>query len=145
MRIWAMRLYAMVLALIGLVLAVGGAWLVSLGGSPYYVLAGLGLLASGSLLFMLRREGATLYLAILIATIAWAIWEAGFDGWRLLPRLGGPLVLGLVLLIPPFARCLRGRAYVRGWMLAGAAVVAVMRIPTMPPTYSDLIAPTIPS
>jgi quinoprotein glucose dehydrogenase len=47
---WAVLLLGLVLALIGLVLTIGGAWLAVLGGSPYYVLAGLGLLVSGVLL-----------------------------------------------------------------------------------------------
>ncbi len=35
------RLYLIVLALIGLGLAAGGAWLISLGGSIYYLAAGI--------------------------------------------------------------------------------------------------------
>ena len=42
--VW-LGLFAVVCGVLGLVLAVGGAWLAMLGGSPYYVLAGLGLLA----------------------------------------------------------------------------------------------------
>ena len=48
------------LVLIGLVLAVGGVWLAALGGSPYYLLAGIGLAASGALLLAGRPLGAYL-------------------------------------------------------------------------------------
>jgi quinoprotein glucose dehydrogenase len=43
---------------IGLALACGGAWLVALGGSLYYVIAGLGILITGALL--LGGRGAAL-------------------------------------------------------------------------------------
>ena len=42
----AVRALAVVFALIGITLIIGGVWLLSLGGSFYYVLAGLGLVAS---------------------------------------------------------------------------------------------------
>ena len=45
---WAVQALGAVLLLIGLILAVGGAWLAALGGSWYYLLAGLGLVASGA-------------------------------------------------------------------------------------------------
>jgi hypothetical protein len=54
---WLARILGAVLVLIGVVLIVGGAWLVALLGSPYYVLAGLGLLASGGLLVLRRITG----------------------------------------------------------------------------------------
>jgi hypothetical protein len=36
---WAVRILVVVLGLIGLTLAAGGAWLAALGGSPYYAVA----------------------------------------------------------------------------------------------------------
>ncbi|HWW28360.1 MAG TPA: membrane-bound PQQ-dependent dehydrogenase, glucose/quinate/shikimate family, partial [Caulobacter sp.] len=95
---WAVMLLGVVLALIGLTLAVGGAWLVALGGSAYYVLAGLGLLVSGVLLVRLRPFGAWSYIAVFVATVAWALWEVGLNGWALVPRVIAPTVL-LVLVL----------------------------------------------
>ncbi len=46
-----------VYALIGLALAGGGAWLVALGGSLFYLIAGLGILVTGALLVAGRRDG----------------------------------------------------------------------------------------
>ena len=46
-RSWPATILAFVMALIGIVLTIGGAWLLILGGSPYYLIAGLALLASG--------------------------------------------------------------------------------------------------
>ncbi|WP_114952010.1 membrane-bound PQQ-dependent dehydrogenase, glucose/quinate/shikimate family [Sphingosinicella terrae] len=84
-------------ALIGLVLAVGGLWLAILGGSVYYLAAGIGLLASGALLVRGRPSGAVVYAIVYVLTLAWALWEVGLDGWALVPRVIAPSVL-LVLL-----------------------------------------------
>ncbi len=97
-RSLAVRVFAVILAAIGAVLAVGGAWLLSLGGSPYYLVAGLGLVAAGVLLVRLRLVGVWVYSAIFVATLAWALWEAGLNGWALVPRIVGPYVLLLLVL-----------------------------------------------
>ncbi|AKH42706.1 Glycerol dehydrogenase large subunit precursor [Croceibacterium atlanticum] len=108
------------LGLIGLVLIVGGAWLALLGGSLYYVIAGLALLASGVLIARRSMAGVLFYVALFIGTIAWAFWEVGGDAWALLPRLFGPAVLFLlVVLITPLMREAR-----YGWKHAGGAALA---------------------
>ncbi|MBU4137091.1 MAG: membrane-bound PQQ-dependent dehydrogenase, glucose/quinate/shikimate family, partial [Alphaproteobacteria bacterium] len=89
----AVRVLAGVLALIGLVLAVGGAWLLSLGGSFYYLLAGLGLVASAVMLWRLRLLGAWIYVGVFALTVLWALWEVGLNGWALVPRVVAPAVL----------------------------------------------------
>ena len=94
------RIFASILALIGLVLAVGGAWLVSLGGTPYYLVAGALIVGSAALLWRGSRRGAWLYVLVLIGTAAWALWEVGLDAWALMPRLLFLTVLGAWLLTP---------------------------------------------
>ncbi len=96
--LWAVRILAAFIALIGLVLLAGGVWLAGLGGSWYYLLAGLGLLASGVLIGILRTEGAALYALTVLLTLVWAFWEVGTDGWALVPRVVAPLVLLLPVL-----------------------------------------------
>lgn len=71
-------------------MAVGGSW--------YYVLAGIAVLVAGVLLALGKRAGLWLFGATLAATIVWALWEVGLDGWGLIPRLAWISVLGLVLL-----------------------------------------------
>lgn len=92
--------FGILLVIIGVVLAAGGGWLVSLGGSPYYLLTGLACLGSGWFFIRHNRRGVWLYAAMLAATLAWALWEVGLDFWQLLPRLAGPTVLGAILAIP---------------------------------------------
>ncbi|PZR00180.1 MAG: membrane-bound PQQ-dependent dehydrogenase, glucose/quinate/shikimate family [Cereibacter sphaeroides] len=100
----ATALPALVFALLGLALSGLGGWLVVLGGSPAYLLIGLGLLFCGWLLA--RRNGAvfSVFSMLLLATLAWAIWEVGFDWWQLGPRGGVLVVLGIWLWLPPVRR-----------------------------------------
>jgi len=109
---WALAVFAVVLVLLGAVLAAGGAWLVALGGSFYYLLAGLGLVVSGVLLLGDRPAGAWLYLLVFLATLLWAFWEVGLDGWALVPRVVGPAVLAVLVLL--FIPVVRRRAAAKG-------------------------------
>jgi quinoprotein glucose dehydrogenase len=99
----AILVTAVVLALIGLYLGVGGAWLIALGGSWYYLIAGLAFLATAWLLWRRRAGALWLYAAIVVATLIWAVWEAGFDWWSLGPR-GGVVVLVALWLLTPWVR-----------------------------------------
>lgn len=111
-----------VIALIGIVLTIGGGWLVAVGGSPYYLVTGVAMLASGWLLIRQRLLGVWLYVAIVALTIAWAFWEVGANGWALVPRVIAPLVLLVAaLLVAPLLSNARRR-----WPLALGAVAAVV-------------------
>ncbi|HYC73365.1 PQQ-binding-like beta-propeller repeat protein, partial [Brevundimonas sp.] len=116
---WAVRMLAVLLILVGAVLTIGGGWLISLGGSFYYLLAGLGLIASGVLLWRLNRLGAWIYIGVFLLTVLWALWEVGLNGWALVPRIVAPAVL-LLLVIASFP-ALEGR---RGGRLALGGVAA---------------------
>ena len=96
----ATGLAGLFVALIGAALLVLGVQLITLGGSWYYALAGLSLVASGVLLVKKRYDGLTVYGVVLVATLIWAIAEVGFDGWKLMPRLFAPAVLGFFLFLP---------------------------------------------
>ena len=96
---------SLLLVVLGLVIGGLGAWLLSLGGSAYYAIAGLGLLVSGILLFGNRRSGALLYALVFVGTLLWTWWESGSDYWRWVPRLGLVTALGIVLaLLAPTLR-----------------------------------------
>ena len=123
----ALRIYAVIVALVGLALLVGGLKLVSLAGSFYYILCGAAVTASGVLLFLRRATGALLYGLMFLITVAWALWESGFFGWALMPRVLSPAVLGLVLLIPAIQRALvRWPSYPRSMLLLGFVVAIVL-------------------
>ncbi|MGI2036072.1 membrane-bound PQQ-dependent dehydrogenase, glucose/quinate/shikimate family [Rhizobium panacihumi] len=96
---WAVALLGFLFLLIGLVLAAGGLYLISLGGSWYYLPAGLGLVASGILLIGANVAGIWLYSIVFALTAIWSFWEAGLNGWALLPRLTGPFVLFVLAML----------------------------------------------
>lgn len=66
------------------------------GGSLYYLTAGVSVMVSGFLLW----RGSVLGVWTYVATLAWALAESGIDGWALLPRLLGPALFGLWMLLP---------------------------------------------
>ncbi|MDY0065674.1 MAG: membrane-bound PQQ-dependent dehydrogenase, glucose/quinate/shikimate family [Steroidobacteraceae bacterium] len=88
------------LVVLGAWLAFDGARLASLGGSWYYLLAGLATLASGVLIWRGRRLGVWIYFALFAATLVWALAEVGLDFWQLVPRLGLSLAVSIYLLTP---------------------------------------------
>jgi len=90
--------------MIGLYLVLGGVELASLGGSPYYLVTGLAVTASGALLWQKRRLGMWLYAAMIVWTVLWSLWEVGLNGWGLAARLIAPCVLGLWFLMPHVRR-----------------------------------------
>jgi quinoprotein glucose dehydrogenase len=116
-------------ALIGLVLGGAGLWLVLLGGSFFYLLAGLVFLLTAFLLGRRSEVALWLYAAFTLASIAWAVWEVGFDWWQLGPRGGIIVLLGLWLLTPWIRRPLHAArdASTNGlshWALAASIVIA---------------------
>ncbi|RZJ29161.1 MAG: membrane-bound PQQ-dependent dehydrogenase, glucose/quinate/shikimate family [Brevundimonas sp.] len=115
-----------VLALIGLTLTIGGGWLIGLGGSWYYLLAGLGLLASGVLLVRRSLLGAFVYIGVFVLTVLWALWEVGIDGWGLVPRVIAPAVLlALVIATLPALKPGRGKVWAAGGAVGLVALLLV--------------------
>lgn len=120
---WLIRIYGAIVGIFGLGLLLGGIYLITLGGSWYYALAGAGLVASGLALWKGRIGGLWIYLLVFAATIAWALWEVGLTFWPLVPRLIAPLFMAaLGLMLVPFFRPSGGRPdRARGFVLAGLA------------------------
>ena len=117
-------LLGIALLIMGLALLAGGIKLSLLGGSLYYLLAGIGLAVTGVLLLAARRAALGLYALVLFASTVWALWEVGLDWWQLVPRLALLFALGIVLLLPWFRRpLLRGQPAAKGTGALGAAVV----------------------
>jgi quinoprotein glucose dehydrogenase len=117
-------IFSVIVAILGLWLLVFGAWLAVIGGSIYYVLAGIALLASAFLLFRGRSAGLIVYAAVLVATMAWALWEVGFDFWQLAPRGDLLVPLGVLLLLPWVTRGLAPRARIT----SGAGLVLLLSL-----------------
>lgn len=95
---------AVLLGLMALALLGGGVWLVSLGGSPYYALAGLVLVVVAVLLYRASATAWWVYAALLLSTLAWSLWEVGLDWWGLAARGDVFFLVGLLLITPWVAR-----------------------------------------
>lgn len=95
-----------ILAILGVLLAGGGAWLIALGGSPAYAVMGVLLAVTGVLLMRRRPAAFAVYAGLLVATLAWSLWEVGLDRWALVPRGALLAVIGLWLLAPWIYRSL---------------------------------------
>jgi membrane-bound PQQ-dependent dehydrogenase (glucose/quinate/shikimate family) len=127
--------FALVIGLVGLLLSLGGGYLTYLGGSPYYLLIGLATLLTAW--WLIRRNGTAVlaYGAALAVSVAWSLFESGFDFFALLPRLALWLGLGVYFLTPWYRASLGSepeaaspqppnRWWIGGPSLAGVALLA---------------------
>ncbi|ANK84895.1 MULTISPECIES: glucose/quinate/shikimate family membrane-bound PQQ-dependent dehydrogenase [unclassified Rhizobium] len=128
----ALVITSILFIIIGVALGGGGLWLVMLGGSVFYLFAGLMFLITAALLLMRKAVALWVYAVLVVAALAWAIWEVGFDWWQLGPRGGVIILLGLWLLTPWIRRPLGFRSptgIVYGanpWPLAVPVILAIL-------------------
>ncbi|KFI32468.1 quinate dehydrogenase [Haematobacter missouriensis] len=108
-RIWLWVLGG-VLAAAGLFFIIGGGKLVTLGGSWYFLLAGVGLLLAAIQIVRGRPAGAWIFLATYAATVIWSLYDVGLDYWGLISRLLAMTIgAGLVLATLPVLNRADGR------------------------------------
>src|SRR4030088_3238008 len=79
-------LVSTVIGLIGLVVLAWGARVVLIGGSPYFLLAGLAFLVGAILTFRASRWAYWAFAFLVLMTLVWAVSEVGLDWWQLFPR-----------------------------------------------------------
>lgn len=124
-----MIILSLIFLLLGLVLLGGGVWLITLGGSWYYALAGIVLLVVGLMTRKRRRQAQVLYAIFLIVTAVWALWESGYDWWPLATRLGLFLVLAIPLLFPARGDGKSGvMVLMPVWVIVGLITVSSMAV-----------------
>ena len=128
------RLHGALLAAFGLALVVGGIFLLTLGGSPYYLLAGIGTFASGFLVWRNDRRAILLYAVVLILTLLWALFERGLASWPLFTRVFVPSLLGLPFLFTERRSKLR-------WLAPIIFVLMIVRIIIAQPLQDQDLSP----
>jgi quinoprotein glucose dehydrogenase len=136
------RILSVLIGLVGLLLAAGGVWLITLGGSWYYLLAAIGFLATAVFLFRRRPLAFFVYALAVAGSLIWAVYEVGFDWWALAPRGGLIVIFGLLLLWPwwranPERVGSRMPAWRAGGWALGLSLVAAIAIAL----YSMMIDP----
>ena len=138
---WPARIWALVggglVGLVGLVLLLGGGYLIWLEGSPYYLLAGAAIIATGVLLVRRHAAAGLVYAVVLAATLGWSYWESRLVFWPLLPRLFAPAVLGLfVLAVIPSGPKGRLRTQAAAAVAAASAACLLVLGATIPATLT---------
>ena len=116
---------AVITTIFSLVLLIGGIWLASLGGSLYYIIAGIVLLICAVLLWRRSAAAIWLYGVLMLATALWGLWEAGSDFWALVPRFDILGVLGIWLLIPAVTRGIDARLKASKLFLSATLAFAI--------------------
>ncbi len=151
-KVWLFVLGA-ILGLAGLFFAIGGAKLVLLGGSWYFLLSGIAIVIAGALVILRKPAGALLFGLVTIATLLWALWDAGLDFWPLISRL---LAFGVgatvIALSFPLLRKAAGKtpAYLPSFLVAAVLAVASvagfvgMVVPHPTVAFSGTPAPLTP-
>ncbi len=123
---WFVKLVSILLFFAGIPLLLGGIYLMFLGGSWYYVLAGAGLCFAGLRYWQGNMQGLYALLIVLVGTLIWALFEVGFHFWALVPRLVAPIFIGaLGLFAAPFMPINPRPEYTRYFRWGGALMLAV--------------------
>ena len=113
----------------GLSLALPGLYLLSLGGSWYYVIAGILTILAGWRIFKGNAQGVTIYLGVCVLTLIWALWDVRHLQswfWPLIPRLFAfAFALFFVLLTAPLFAAYRDDPAKKKLFRFGALAVLV--------------------
>lgn len=114
---------------IGLALLVGGGWLMSLGGSLYYVVAGIAFIVVALLLRKRNKMANFVYALLLIGTLIWSIMESGLSWWPLASRMGLFFMLAVpLILLAYFKRQGGGRLLFPVWLATALVTISPLFI-----------------
>ncbi len=100
LSLWSSVLGLLLLAT-GLFFVIGGGKLVSLGGSGYFVIAGIFTVLSAIQFFRRKSSAVLIFALVFIGSAVWAVQDAGIDFWPLVSRLmtlAGFLLLAVITL-----------------------------------------------
>ena len=95
-----MNIFAIALFFIAALLVLGGLQLLVLGGSVYYIFAGLAVGCSAYFLWNKRHLASLIYGVFFLLTVVWAFIESGTNLWALAPRILFFAGIGLIFLTP---------------------------------------------
>ncbi|WP_206612618.1 membrane-bound PQQ-dependent dehydrogenase, glucose/quinate/shikimate family [Paenirhodobacter populi] len=124
-RIW-LWLLAIVLLAAGLFFVIGGGRLITLGGSWYFLITGIAILAAAVQIARGRVSGAVIFGLTFVGTVLWSLAEVGLDYWGLVSRLLALTVgTGVVALSAPLMRA-GGRGVRARWPVAAGIVLLLI-------------------
>lgn len=131
------RIFIGVASLISVLLIWFGAEILWLGGSRYYLLAGLAMAAVAYLSYIRSVRAPMLFGLFYIATLIWALGESGLDGWALAPRVAMFTVIGLWMLSPVYRKHLGLSPGFKGSTSIWSGVTAIIIASLVFIFYSD--------
>ncbi|MEA5104523.1 glucose/quinate/shikimate family membrane-bound PQQ-dependent dehydrogenase [Pantoea sp. S18] len=130
LSIWSV-LFGLVLLAIGLFFAIGGGKLVALGGSWYFLIAGIVMLLSAIQFFRRKSSAVTLFILVFAGTLIWSLFDAGLHFWPLVSRLMVPAGLMLFAFLTwPALRKSEGKSSLAKASYVLSAVIAVGMVAT---------------
>lgn len=131
LKLWSW-LMAIILACVGLFFTIAGAKLVSLGGSLYFLIAGIITLVSAIQFFRVRSSAVTVFGLVFIGTLIWALADVGIDFWPLVSRLMVPAGLMMLALVTwPFLRASESKLSCSKPSFTLAGVILVCMVATL--------------
>ncbi len=133
--IWCVLL-GLVLLATGLFFAIAGGKLAALGGSKYFLIAGIVTILSAIQFFRRKASAVLLFALVFIGSLIWAPLDGGFDFWPLLSRLMVPTgFMLLALLTLPALRRHAGKAPAAKAAWIGSGVLALGMIAALVQTF----------
>jgi len=131
LSVWS-ALFGLVMLAIGLFFAIGGGKLVALGGSRYFLVAGIVMVLSAVQFFRRKSSAVTLFMLVFAGTLIWSFYDAGFVFWPLVSRLMVPAgLMMLAFLTWPALRKREGKASLAKVSYALSALIAVGMVVTL--------------
>jgi membrane-bound PQQ-dependent dehydrogenase (glucose/quinate/shikimate family) len=98
------RITAVAIGVFAAALVWQGASLIAVGGTLYYLVAGLAMLFAAWDLFAGRTRGFVTFGGVLLLTLAWAVYESGFGFWTVGSRIWVVGLIALWLCLPMIRR-----------------------------------------
>lgn len=125
-------LLGIILLVVGLFFAIGGGKLVSLGGSWYFIIAGIITLISAIQFFRRKSSAVVLFFIVFAGTLIWAVADAGWSFWPLVSRVMVPSgLMVLAFLTWPALRKHEGKVSLGKISYSASAVIAVVMLGTI--------------
>ena len=94
------KLTSIVIAIIGIAMLYMGGQLLLIGGTPFYVVMAIGLLATAISLYKNKKIALSIYAVLMWIVLLWTISEVGFDKWQWIPRGDIIGLIGVWLAMP---------------------------------------------
>ena len=141
---WALRTTAIVIGIFGLPMIWVGAELALMGGTLYYLGAGILMTFSAVDLWRNERRGFFVFMAVLLLTLAWAVYEVGTNFWLVGSRIWLISIIALWLSIPGMRRGLWGDDMPKLFSMRTIQVCTVASVAVVLAMTFDLLSDNVP-